>query len=134
VKLIWMVALLGVSATAQQTIPQKKAAAEYGKEVTVQMLPTKDDLPGVKQLKCDRLASILIDTDRGNEDFSEVTDDVLRDLRTNASCGGAALAAKDIDRLLNATSIQYDAVNELLRRVATFADSEGKKYNKLVGD
>jgi hypothetical protein len=121
-------------AAGQAQTSSKKAAADYGKEITLQMLPNRDDASTVQRQKCDHLATILVDPQYGNEDLTGMSEEVLANMRSNTICAGFALNDKDIDKLGTVLSLQTDVSNELLRRVATYAESEEKKYDKLQED
>jgi hypothetical protein len=129
-----LVATVFLIAAGQAQTSAKKAAADYGKEITLQMLPNRDDASTVQRQKCDHLATILVDPQYGSEDLTEMSEEVLANMRSNTICAGFALNDKDIDKLGTVLSLQTDVSSELLRRVATYAESEEKKYNKLQED
>jgi len=88
----------------------------------------------VQRQKCDHLATVLVGPQYGDENLTEMSEEVLANMRSNMICAGIALNDKDIDQLGAVLSLQADVSNELLRRVAIYAESEEKKYNKLQED
>lgn len=123
--------LLLVSISAAQTI-SNQTAAEYGKEVTLVLLPAKEDSRAVTLEKCGKLAGILIDQHHANENFSQVPNDVLIALRSNVQCSSLALSDRDVDRLFDAMAIQFDATNELLRRISEISETRRRNYEELL--
>ncbi len=129
-----LIAIVFLSAANWAQGSPKKATADYGKEITLQMLPKRDDSPAVQRQKCDHLATVLVDPQLGDENLTDMSEEVLASMRSNTICAGIALNDKDIDKLGTVLSLQTDVSNELLRRIAIYAESEEKKYNKLQED
>jgi hypothetical protein len=129
-QILFLFVLLLCGASRAQTV-STTMAADYGKDMAVAMLPTNEDSKAVASEKCGKLADLLVN--RAKEDFSQIPFDVLMALRSNTRCGALALSDRDIDKLLNANSIQFDAVDELLRRVSEIAETRRKDYEELLG-
>lgn len=130
-RILFAILLVSLESSAQDA-PKPRPAVEYGKDVTLAMLPSPNDPKPVQAGKCAQLANMLIDSAHGNEDLSQVPQAVLVNLRNNTVCGAAALNERDIAKLLSAMSLQGDAANELLQRVSIYAEKEEKDYNDLL--
>lgn len=129
-KYVLCVVLAFTATLSAQTAVKPKN--EYGKEITLAMLPSDKDSDAVKVQKCDVLIDSLINPVHGAEDFSGLSQEVLTALRENMRCAAIALNAKDIDKLGSAMSLNTDASNEILRRVVLYANQKQKQYDELL--